>query len=228
MHAVHGVLGVLGVLGMLCMPAPAAAHSVYRLPQKVVDPVAIRAAYGVAGERGWLVGVQGGYPWSGLRAQLGLRGGLSPLVELQSARLRRFRPAVGVSRLWYAGRRLRIGSEALVGWLFQVGDLARRGPNLELRLRLAVRVRLRFTPYLMIGSQHTLLADRTTIEAAEGTTRTWSLRGEWTGFATLGVLIAATPNLGLDFGLDAAWVDAAAGTPAIPGAHAGLVFGGLR
>ncbi|HRI06664.1 MAG TPA: hypothetical protein PKW35_02545, partial [Nannocystaceae bacterium] len=46
------------------------------------EPVAAQAASGVSGEGRWLVGASAGYPWSGLRAQLGLQHGLSPLVEV--------------------------------------------------------------------------------------------------------------------------------------------------
>ncbi|MEZ4450479.1 MAG: hypothetical protein R3B09_13450 [Nannocystaceae bacterium] len=192
-----------------------------------IAPVAYQAATGVSSARRWQVGLQGGFPWWGARAQLGLGHGFSPSLDLQIARFRRFRPAVGIAHTWVDHGRLRISGEVLLGWLFQIGDLARRGPNVELRVRVALALR-RASPYLMLGSQSTLLADRTTIDGIAGTSRAWSLRGEWTGWATLGVMVAATYDVALDFGLDAAWVDAASGAPAIPGAHFGVHFGGPR
>ncbi|MCB9565761.1 MAG: hypothetical protein H6710_00785 [Myxococcales bacterium] len=190
-----------------------------------VESVAHQAAAGFSGDGRWQVGASAGYPWWGARAQLGVGHGLSTAVELQSALARRWRPAIGLTSLWLDRPRVRISGELLLGWLFQVGELARRGPNAELRLRLALRLR-RAAPYLMLGSQHTLLASRTTIEAASGTTVRWSARGEWTGWATLGVVAAVSRKWGIDLAADLTWVDAPA-TAAIPGAHIGLVYGGL-
>ncbi|MEZ4382591.1 MAG: hypothetical protein R3A79_14735 [Nannocystaceae bacterium] len=191
-----------------------------------VEPTAFQAASGVSSEGRWLVNVSGGYPWWSARLQLGLRHGLSPLFEVQTARFRRWRPAVGLAMLWLERPRARISGEALFGWLVQGGELARRGANVELRVRAAFPLR-RAAPYVMAGSQHTLLADRTTILSAAGESTSWSLRGEWTGWGTVGLIAAVTQNVGLDLAVDLTWVDAP-GTVAIPGAHAGLIIGGVR
>lgn len=191
-----------------------------------IEPTAFQAASGVSSEGRWLVNVSAGYPWWAARMQLGLRHGLSPLFEVQTARFRRWRPAVGLAMLWLERPRARISGEALFGWLVQGGELARRGANVELRIRAAFPFR-RVAPYVMAGSQHTLLADRTTIIRATGESRSWSLRGEWTGWGTVGLIAAVSQNVGLDFAVDLTWVDAP-GTVAIPGAHAGLIIGGLR
>jgi hypothetical protein len=191
-----------------------------------IEPTAFQAASGVSSEGRWLVNVSAGYPWWAARMQLGLRHGLSPVFEVQTARFRRWRPAVGLAMLWLERPRARISGEALFGWLVQGGELARRGANVELRVRAAFPLR-RVAPYVMAGSQHTLLADRTTIIRASGESREWSFRGEWTGWGTVGLIAAVSQNVGLDFAVDLTWVDAPA-TVAIPGAHAGLIIGGLR
>ncbi len=191
-----------------------------------VEPSAFQAAQGVSSEGRWLASATAGYPWWGVRLQLGLRHGLSPLVEVQTALARRWRPAAGLSMLWVNLPRLRISGEGLLGWLFQAGELNRRGPNAELRVRVAVPLR-RLAPYVMLGSQHTLLADRTTIVRPGGEERSWSLRGEWTGWGTVGLAIPITTRVGLDLGVDLTWVDAPQ-TIAIPGAHGGIIIGGFR
>ncbi len=195
-------------------------------PQIGVEPSAFQAAQGVSSEGRWQASATAGYPWWGVRLQLGLRHGLSPVVEVQTALARRWRPAAGLSMLWVNLPRLRIGGEALFGWLFQAGELSRRGPNAELRVRVAVPLR-RLAPYVMLGSQHTLLADRTTIVRPGGEERSWSLRGEWTGWGTVGLAIPITTRVGLDLGVDLTWVDAPE-TIAIPGGHGGIIIGGFR
>jgi len=191
-----------------------------------VEPSAFEAASGVSSSGRWLASATAGYPWWGVRLQLGFRHGLSPLVEVQTALARRWRPAAGLSMLWVNLPRLRIGGEALLGWLFQAGELGRRGPNAELRVRVAAPLR-RLAPYIMLGSQHTLLADRTTVIRASGEERSWSLRGEWTGWGTVGVAVPITRRVGLDLGVDLTWVDAPE-TIVIPGAHGGIIIGGFR
>ncbi len=188
------------------------------------EPVAAQAASGVSGEGRWLVGASAGYPWSGLRAQLGLRHGLSPLVEVDTALGRRWRPAAGLAMLWVSRARLRIGGEALFGWLLQGGELRRFGPSAELRVRIAVPLG-RAVPYAVVGTQHTLLADRTRTERLDGSRSTEiQLDGEWMGRATIGLMVAASHRLAIDFGLDLTGTDGLR-VPSIPGAHFGIVFG---
>jgi len=191
------------------------------------EPTAVEAASGVSRPGRWLASASGGYPWWSARLQLGLPRGLSPFLEINTALGRRWRPAIGLATLWVTRPRLRIGGEALFGWLFQAGELARVGPNVELRVRLAVPLG-RAVPYLVVGSQHTLLAERTTTERPGGrVTRQISLDGEWMGWASLGLIVAASPRLGIDFGVDLTGADGLR-APSIPGAHFGLVFGDYR
>ncbi len=189
-------------------------------------PSAFEAASGVSASGHWLFVGSAGFPWSTLRLQLGTHSGFSPLIELQSARLRRWRPAIGFATHWLHRPRLRISGEWLFGWLIQTGDLPRRGPNAELRVRIAAPFR-RLAPYLMVGSQSTLLANRTTISRADGAQTSWSFDGEWTGFATLGLVLAIKKRVGLDLGIDMTFYDVP-NTQTIPGAHLGLIIGGFR
>lgn len=180
---------------------------------------------GGARERGaWAAAVQLGYPWFGLRAQLGVRPRLTVLAEVETALARRWRPALGLGLRWVDRPHLRLSGEVLLGWLIQGEPLDRRGPNAEARLRLAVPVG-RVAPYLTLGTQHTVLADRTRVIRESGTTTDWSARHEWTLKASLGLAVALTRRVGLEFGVDLAWVDAPRSI-SLPGLHLGVLFGG--
>lgn len=180
---------------------------------------------GGARRRGaWAAGVQLGYPWFGLRAQVGVVPRLAVIAEVETALAQRWRPAVGIGLRWVDRPHLRLSGELLLGWLIQGEPLDRRGPNAEARLRLAIPVG-RIAPYLTLGTQHTLLSDRTRIIRASGTTTDWSARHEWTLKASLGLAVAIRPRVGLDFGIDLAWVGAPYSV-GIPGLHAAVLFGG--
>lgn len=180
---------------------------------------------GGARRRGaWAAGVQLGYPWFGLRAQVGVVPRLAVIAEVETALAQRWRPALGISLRWVDRPHLRLSGELLLGWLIQGEPLDRRGPNAEARLRLAIPVG-RVAPYLTLGTQHTLLSDRTRIIRASGTTTDWSARHEWTLKASLGLAVAIRPRVGLDFGIDLAWVGAP-NSVGIPGLHAAVLFGG--
>lgn len=172
----------------------------------------------------WAVELSAGFPWQRLRGQLGVGWGLTPIVELDSVLGRRFRPALGLGLRWLDRPHARITGEVLLGWDWQLTpELSRRGPNGELRVRMAFPVR-RVAPYLVLGTRHTLLMDRTTVVAAGGDERSWSARQAWTLWGSLGLAIAINDHVGLDLGLDFPWVDPP--TPSIPGAHVGLILGG--
>jgi hypothetical protein len=190
---------------------------------------AVFDAVGGGSRRGaWAGQVYGGYPWLGARGQVGVGPrGLAVGLDLEMARLRRFRPAAVLALRWIDRERLRLTGELLLGYLVQTGELARRGPNAELRIRLAFPTG-RVAPYVMIGTSHTLLADRTTVITASGETRDLSFRHEWMPRATVGLAVAITREVGLEVGVDLAWYDAPRRTPSIPGFHLGLVFGGGR
>jgi len=172
----------------------------------------------------WAAAVQLGYPWFGLRAQLGLLPRLAILADLETALAQRWRPAIGIGLRWVDRPHFRLGGELLLGWLFQGEPLDRRGPNAEARIRLAVPVG-RVAPYLTLGTQHTILPDRTRIIRESGTTTDWSARHEWTLKASLGLVVAITQRVGLDLGIDLAWVGAP-NSVGIPGLHLGVLFGG--
>lgn len=205
-------------------PAPAAASRWTRFVSAAAfDPV------GGGSRRGaWAGEAYGGYPWLGARGQVGVGPrGLAVGVDVEAARLRRFRPAVLLALRWVDRPRVRLSGEVLLGYLVQTGELARRGPNAELRIRLAFPTG-RAAPYVMLGTAHTLLADRTTLITAAGEAKDLSFRHEWMPRATLGVAVAITREIGLDVGVDLAWFAAPAKIPSIPGIHLGLVFGGGR
>ena len=171
----------------------------------------------------WAAGVQLGYPWFGLRAQVGVVPRLALLFEVETAMARRWRPALGLSLRWVDRKHVRLGGEVLLGWLVQGEPLDRRGPSGELRMRLAIPIG-RVAPYLSVGTQHAVLPDRTRIVGVGGTDTQWSARHEWTPKASLGVAITFTRRIGIDLGIDLAWVDAPR-TIALPGLHFGLLFG---
>lgn len=174
----------------------------------------------------WATALQGGFPWSSIRGQVGLGPrGLAIGLDLETARFRRFRPALLIALRWVDRPRVRVTGELLLGWLVQIGELARRGPNAELRLRVAFPVG-RVAPYLLLATSHTLLTDRVTINTSDGETRDLSFRHEWLPRASLGLAVAISRSIGLEAGVDLAWYDAPSATPSIPGFHLALAFGG--
>lgn len=172
----------------------------------------------------WDAAVSAGFPWLSARAQVGLPGGWTPLVEVQSALATRWQPAAGVGLRW-VDRRWRVTGEALAGWLFQSGVLARKGPSAELRIKAGRAVGV-LQPYAHAGTRHTLLWTKTTVDTVAGAEVSWQAGHEWTLTGGLGLGIAAGPSWGLDLGLDLPWVGVP--TVSIPGVHLGAQFGGGR
>lgn len=196
-------------------------------PPKVELNRGITDAVAGAPARGdYVLSLQGGWAFSALRAQVGMTKRLALIGELESVLLLRNRPMLGVGMRWIDKPGFRMTGEALVGWLFQNSEEIRRGPNAELRVKMAVPLR-RAVPYLVLGTRHALLPDLTTIERASGTDWYWTARHEWTPWATLGVGVAITRAWGLDLGINYGWVDAP-NTIALPGFHLGLHYGGGR
>jgi hypothetical protein len=174
----------------------------------------------------WAAHAYAGTPWLGLRGQVGVGPrALAVGVDVEAARLLRLRAAGLIALRWVDRPRVRLTGEALLGYMTQGGALARRGANAELRVRLAFPSG-RVAPYVTLATAHTLLLDRTTIVAASGTTSELAGRHEWTPRATVGLAVAISRELGLEVGVDLFWYDAPRRTPALPGIHAGLVFGG--
>ncbi|HMY57163.1 MAG TPA: hypothetical protein PK472_02850 [Pseudomonadota bacterium] len=190
------------------------------------DPVVRDQLAGGPQKGMWGVSVQAGYPWFSLRTMYGVGHRLAPLFELETALGRRFTTSLGLSLAWVNRPHFRLSGEVLLGWMLQEGELARRGPSGELRLRAAFSVG-RLIPYLVLGTRHAILPSRTQIERESGVDTTWTVRHEWTPWGTLGLGIRATTSLGVDVAIDYGWVDAP-GSVAIPGAHVGLHFGGGR
>lgn len=185
---------------------------------------ALDGVAGTPGEGAAVLTAMGGWPFSSLRAHAGLTNRLALESEVESVLGLRYRPMLGLGLRIAAGEHLRLTGDALVGWLFQRGEEVRRGPNGELRLRLAVPVG-RFVPYLVLGTRHAFLPDLTTIERASGVDTTWSVRHEWTPWATLGLGFGISRRFGIDLGIDYGWVGAPESI-ALPGVHVGLHFGG--
>lgn len=174
----------------------------------------------------WAVELSGGWPWTRARAQLSLVHGLTPIVEFETALGRRFRPALGLGLRWVDLPHVRLSGEVLLAWLFvPVAELPKRGPQGELRVRLAFPVR-RVAPYLTLGTRHAVFTDRTSIERATGTEVTRSYRHNWTGWASVGLVVAITDRVGIELGVDYPWVDYP--TIPIPGFHGGIMFGDIR
>jgi hypothetical protein len=174
----------------------------------------------------WGVSLQGGYPFSSLRALVGVGHGLAPLVEVETALFRRFTGSVGLSLVWVQRPRFRLAGEVLLGWLLQASELPRRGPSAELRIRLGIPTRW-VMPYLSLGTRHALLPSRTRIERATGVETGWSVAHEWSPTGSLGLGIHIHRRVALDLGVDQVWVDAPQSV-AIPGFHIGLHVGGGR
>ena len=175
----------------------------------------------------WAVGVRAGWPWMAIRAQVGLRGGVTPLLELDTALFRRWQPSLGISGRLLDHPRGRLSVEVLLGWQIQTGDLAQRGPSGAVRLRLLGIVG-RANPWLAVGGRHTLLFDRTTTITADATTVDWSVRHRWSPSIAGGVVIGITKHIGLDLGLDWHFVDVGSTAVSLPGIHLGVQFGGGR
>ncbi|MBL9100653.1 MAG: hypothetical protein JNL82_06835 [Myxococcales bacterium] len=174
----------------------------------------------------WAGHAYGGWPWVGVRAQVGVGPrALAVGADVEAARFQRLRAAVLVALRWVDRPRVRLTGETLLGYVVQGGVLDQRGPNLELRVRLALPSG-RVAPYVTLATAHTLLTDRLVIETARGETRDLSFRHVWTPRAALGLAVAITRSIGLEAGVDLFWADAPARTPSLPGIHAGLLFGG--
>ncbi len=172
----------------------------------------------------WGITLQGGWAWSAARAQLGVANRLSVLFQFETALGVRFQPAAGVSVRLLDWAHARVSAELLAGWLIQTGEISKRGPTGELRFRTAFPAG-RWVPYLVLGTRHALLPDRTSIERVAGGETQWSVRHEWTPWIGAGLAIAIKPWLGIDVGVDYGWIGAPA-TIVLPGFHLGVHFGG--
>ena len=223
------VLSLLGTLG-LTLHAHAAVD-----PRELPEPPALAkgelASLDVLGggsdPGAFAVGVRGGWPWWGFRFQVGVKGGWTPLVDLDSALGRRWEPGVGVGKRIFDHPRGRLSAEILLGWQFQTGELAQRGPSGAMRLRLLGIVG-RVNPWFLVGGRHTLLVDRTRTITAEGTSTRLSARHRWSPHLAFGVVVGITKHVGFDIGVDWHFVDVGTVAVSLPGIHLGVQFGGGR
>ena len=180
-------------------------------------------------EATWSLGLQVGWPWSGLRAQVGLGKGFSLVGEADAALLRRFQPSGGLAWTLASREKGRLSIELLIGGQAQIGLLPQQGPSGLLRARL-MGILGPVAPYLLVGTRHTLLFDRVRIlsqdpERAETTVTT---QHRWSPFFSAGVGFALSEYLGLDLGVDWHFVDVGHVAVSIPGIHIGLQIGGPR
>lgn len=188
------------------------------------DNAALDMLGGGAHQGRWAASAQGGWAWSAVRAQYGVASRLALVAQVETALGARWQPAAGVGVRLVDARHLRLSAEALLGWLVQTGEVTARGPTAELRLRLAVPIG-RAVAWVVLGTRHALLPDRTTIERAAGTEIAWSLRHEWTPWIGAGVGVVITRGFGLSVGIDYGWIGAP-DSIVIPGFHLALHFGG--
>lgn len=202
-------------------PAPTPTPTTALAERVVVDQLG-----GGANRGAWGVSLQGGFPFFTLRGQLGLARGASTLAELETALGRRFNASLGLSLAWLRRPRIRLTGEVLLGWMLQESELPRRGPSGELRLRLVIPTRW-VVPYLVLGTRHAFLPNRTQIERESTTDTLWTVRHEWTPTGSLGLGIHIHRHVGLDLGVDYGWVDAPVSV-ALPGFHLGVHVGGGR
>ncbi len=175
---------------------------------------------------GWTASVHGGWPWSGLRAQVGLNQRLTLIGEVDTAVFVRFQPSAGLALLLVGKSKGRLSLEICAGGLIQGGVLAQQGPSASLRLRLAGRP-APVGPYLAVATRHTFLFHRTQTrqigtEQADVTVR-WEHR--WSPSVQLGLTFAPKPHIGFDIGLDLNFVDVGVVALSLPGFHVGIHFG---
>jgi len=175
----------------------------------------------------WAIGVRGGWPWVGMRMQAGMKGGWTPLVDIDTASFRRWDLSLGAGKRIVDHPRGRLSAELVLGWQFQTGQLAQRGPSGAFRLRLLGIVG-RVNPWLAIGGRHTLLLDRARTIAADGTTTKWTARYRWSPHLQGGVVVGITKHFGIDIGIDWHFVDVGVTAISLPGIHLGVQFGGGR
>ncbi len=187
------------------------------------DPAAFDIPGGGSPAGAWAVGVSGGYPWSSVRAQVGLPGGLTPVLGLETALFRRWEPSVGVSGRILDRPRGRISGELLIGWTVEAGEVAQNGPRALARVRV-LGILGRVAPWFSVATGHTVYVDETVRISAEGETSELSPRHEWTPVIEAGVVVGITKNLGIELGFDWHFV----GAPerfALPGLRLGVHFG---
>ncbi len=213
------------ILLLLLLPTLALAAPREERPAftKNGDPATFDIVGGGSREGAWAVGVSGGYPWSSFRAQLGMRGGLTPLVHLDTALFKRWEPSVGFSGRILDRPRGRLSAELLLGWTIETGEFPKNGPRAAARIRL-MGIMGRVAPWFAAATVHTVYVDETIRIDATGQETELTARHEWAPVIEGGVAIAITKHVGIELGVDWHFV----GAPerfAIPGLHFGVSVG---
>ncbi|MBN93302.1 MAG: hypothetical protein CL928_04410 [Deltaproteobacteria bacterium] len=174
----------------------------------------------------WSTGVQGGWPWSGLRAQLGLAQRVTLVGELDTAVFRRFQPSAGLGLLLVGTPKARVSLELGLGSVVQGGVLPQQGPSGTLRLRLVASPGP-VGPYLVAGTRHTLLHDRTRTYrlGVEDPEVSVQLSHRWSPWLQVGLAFAPTRHFGFDVAIDWHFVDVGVVALTLPGVHFGIQVG---
>lgn len=182
----------------------------------------VNALGGSCPQGAWTAQVSAGFPYQGLRAQVGLAKGWSPTLAVDTVLGRDSWFQAGVAKRWVDRPGVVFSAEALLGAQLRVGELSRKGPSAEFTLNVA-RGQGRWVPYAQLSSRHTLSFERTLIRTEEEQTSSVATSHHWSPLASVGVGFAIAPGVGLDLGLDQYWLEPPGLT--LPGAHLALHFG---
>ena len=218
---------LLVVLGLTLLAGAALAAP--PVPDDILpggDPVTFDVVGGGSPPAAWAVGLTGGYPWSSLRLQVGLPGGVTPVVSVETAVFRRWEPTAGVSGRFLDGPKGRLSGEILLGWTIEAGEVRRNGPRILGRLR-AMAITGRAGPYVALATGHTLYFDDVVTRTRDGDTTERTVSHQWAPVIEAGVAVAILKNVGIEVGFDWHLV----GLPdalALPGVHLGVQFGAGR
>lgn len=210
---------------MLLVPSLALAAPRETRPEftKNGDPATFDIVGGGSPEGAWAIGLTGGYPWSSLRLQMGMRGGLTPLLALETALFQRWEPGLGFSGRILDRPRGRLSAEVVVGWTVETGEVPQNGPRVQGRLRL-LGILGRVGPWMSVSTGHSFYLDETVRISASGEETSIAARHQWSPTVEAGVAIAITKHVGVELGFDWHFV----GAPerfALPGLHLGVQVG---
>ena len=210
---------------LLLVPGLALAAPLEPTPfSQAGEPASFDVLGGGSAPGAWAVGVAGGYPWSSLRAQVGIRGGLTPVLALETALFRRWEPGVGLSGRIVDRPRGRVSGELVLGWTIEAGEVRQNGPRVLGRVRV-LGILGRVAPWFSLATGHTVYVDETVRVSADGEASELSPRHEWAPVIEAGVVVGITKHVGVEVGFDWHFV----GAPdrfALPGLRLGLQFGG--
>ena len=200
------------------------ASAVPELPPDFGEAASFDIVGGGSTRGGIAAAVTGGYPWSSVRVQVGLPGGVTPIIAVDTALFRRWEPTAGVGGRFVDTPRGRFSGEVLLGWTIDAGEVPANGPRVVGRLRVMGKAG-RVAPWGAIATAHTLFFDDVVTQTAGGDFTERSVRHQWAPVIEVGVAVAIGRNIGFELGFDWHLV----GAPdafALPGLHIGVQFGG--